>query len=61
MIRLATPLDAQQLFLLNQEFNGIGVVTLDIIKDRILNNKYEIIVVSEEDGDRKSTRLNSSH
>ncbi len=50
MIRLATPLDAQQLFLLNQEFNGIGVVTLDIIKDRIQNNKYEIIVVSEEDG-----------
>ncbi|MDE6211090.1 MAG: GNAT family N-acetyltransferase [Clostridia bacterium] len=50
MIRLATPLDAQQLFLLNEEFNGKGVVTLDIIKERLENNKCEIIVVSEENG-----------
>ncbi|MDE5910813.1 MAG: GNAT family N-acetyltransferase [Clostridia bacterium] len=50
MIRLATPLDARQLFLLNEEFNGKGVVTLDIIKERLENNKCEIIVVSEENG-----------
>ncbi|MDE7348295.1 MAG: GNAT family N-acetyltransferase [Clostridia bacterium] len=50
MIRLATPLDAEQLFTLNEEFNGKGVVTLDIIKDRLENNKCEIIVVSEENG-----------
>ena len=47
---MATPLDAQQLFLLNEEFNGKGVVTLDIIKERLENNKCEIIVVSEENG-----------
>lgn len=50
MIRLATPLDAEQLFKLNEDFNGKGVVTLDIIKNRLENNKCEIIVVSEEDG-----------
>ncbi|MDE6372421.1 MAG: GNAT family N-acetyltransferase [Clostridia bacterium] len=50
MIRLATPLDAQQLFLLNEEFNGKGIVNLEIIKERLENNKCEIIVVSEENG-----------
>ncbi len=50
MIRLAKPEDAEQLFLLNQEFNGKDVVTLDIVRDRLINNQREIIVVSKEGG-----------
>ena len=47
MIRLATIDDAKQLFILNEKFNGEGETSLENIKNSILNNNQEIIVVAE--------------
>ena len=49
MIRLATVNDAEQLDILNEEFNGRGETTLAGIRDSLLNNKQEIVVVAGED------------
>lgn len=49
MIRLATVNDAEQLDILNDEFNGRGETTLDSIRNSLLNNKQEIVVVADED------------
>lgn len=48
MLRIATIEDAEQLFVLNENFNGKGVTTLDSIKNSIINNKQEVIIVAEE-------------
>ena len=48
MIRLATVEDSEQLFYLNEKFNGKDVTTLDNLKESLLNNQQEIIVVAEE-------------
>lgn len=48
MIRLATLNDAEQLHALNEKFNGKGETTLGNIKESLLNNKQEVIVVAEE-------------
>lgn len=50
MIRLAALADAEQLFLLNEQFNGKDETILDNIKESLLNNKQEIVVVAEEGG-----------
>ena len=47
MIRLATINDAEQLNILNEEFNGKGETSLENIKSSLLNNQQEIVVVSE--------------
>jgi hypothetical protein len=50
MIRLATADDAEQLFLLNEQFNGKNETILDNIKESLSNNKQELVVVAEESG-----------
>lgn len=48
MVRLATVDDAAQLEILNSEFNGNGETTLENIKDSLLNNQQEVVVVAED-------------
>lgn len=50
MIRLAVPSDAHQLGRLNDDFNGMGETTIEKIRESLLNNTQEIIVVAEEGG-----------
>lgn len=50
MIRLATADDAEQLFLLNEQFNGKNETILENIKESLSNNKQEFVVVAEESG-----------
>lgn len=49
MVRIATESDAEQLFILNDEFNGACGISIDSIRDSIRHNQQEIIVVNEED------------
>ena len=51
MIRIATVQDAEQLEILNNEFNGDGETTLDNIRDSLANNKQEIVVIDEQNGE----------
>ena len=50
MVRLAQITDAEQLEMLNIEFNGEGETNLEHIKDSLLNNRQEIVIVDEENG-----------
>lgn len=50
MVRLATVTDAEQLNLLNKEFNGPGETTLVHIRASLCDNKQEVVIVDEEDG-----------
>lgn len=47
MVRIATVQDAEQLELLNNEFNGEGETTLENIRASLAGNKQEIVVVDE--------------
>ncbi len=47
-IRLATVDDAKQLLILNDEFNGKGETTLEKIRDSLVNNQWEVVIVSDE-------------
>ena len=51
MVRIATVQDAEQLEILNNEFNGEGETTLDNIRASLADNKQEIVVVDEMDGE----------
>ena len=48
MVRIATAQDAEQLEILNNEFNGEGETTLDNIRRSLASNKQEVIVVDEQ-------------
>lgn len=50
MVRIATQLDAAQLEVLNIEFNGDGETTLENIRNSLIKNKQEVIVVDEQNG-----------
>lgn len=50
MIRLATVEDAEQLFALNEKFNGKGETDLDTLKAALCEHPQEVIVVAEENG-----------
>ena len=50
MIRTATADDAEQLSLLNAEFNGEGETTVEHIRDCLANNHQEVVVVDDEEG-----------
>ena len=50
MVRIATVVDAEQLSVLNEEFNGEGETTIENIKDSLQNNKQEVVIVDEECG-----------
>lgn len=49
MIRIATVNDAEQLDILNIEFNGEGETSIDNIRNSLKNNKQEVVIVAEED------------
>ena len=51
MARIATVQDVEQLEILNNEFNGEGETTLDSIRNSLANNKQEVIVVDEQNGE----------
>lgn len=51
MVRIATVQDAEQLEILNNEFNGEGETTLDNIRASLADNKQEIVVVDEMNGE----------
>lgn len=51
MVRIATVQDAEQLEILNNEFNGEGETTLDNIRSSLANNKQEVIAVDEQNGE----------
>lgn len=49
MIRLATPNDAEQLYILNEHFNGPHETVLEKITESLNTNDQELVVVAEED------------
>ena len=49
MVRIATVNDAEQLNILNIEFNGEGEASIDNIRDSLKDNKQEVVIVAEED------------
>ena len=49
MVRVATVKDAEQLNILNIEFNGEGETSIDNIRESLINNKQEVVIVAEED------------
>ena len=51
MVRIATVQDAEQLEILNNEFNGEGETTLDNIRASLADNRQEIVVVDEMNGE----------
>ena len=51
MVRIATVQDAEQLEILNNEFNGEGETTLENIRASLAGNKQEIVVVDETNGE----------
>lgn len=50
MVRKAIVCDAEQLSVLNDEFNGAGETTLDNIRDSLICNHQEVVVVNDENG-----------
>lgn len=50
MVRFATAEDAEQLEMLNREFNGPGEAGPDHIRRSLLENRQEAVVVDEENG-----------
>ena len=50
MVRIATLSDAEQLNILNEEFNGKDEAAIEHIKDSLLHNEQELVVVDEKDG-----------
>lgn len=51
MVRIATVNDAEQLEMLNIEFNGEGETTLGNIRGSLASNKQEIVIVAETGGE----------
>lgn len=49
MVRIATVNDAEQLNILNNEFNGEGETSIDNIRNSLMNNCQEVVIVAEED------------
>ncbi len=50
MIRKATLEDAEQLYVLNEEFNGVGETTIANVRNSLENNRQEVIIVADENG-----------
>ena len=48
MVRIATVNDAEQLNILNNEFNGEGETSISNIRNSLMNNKQEIVIVADE-------------
>lgn len=43
MVRIATVNDAEQLNILNDEFNGESETSIDNIRNSLMNNKQEVV------------------
>ncbi len=50
MVRKATASDAEQLGILNDKFNGKDETTVENIRESLLNNQQEIVIVDDENG-----------
>ncbi len=50
MVRIATVRDARQLKVLNDEFNEKYETAIDNIRNSIINNKQEVVIVADENG-----------
>lgn len=50
MIRRAMASDAEQLGILNMEFNGVTDRTTESIRESLENNRQEMVIVHEENG-----------
>ena len=50
MIRKATANDAEQLSVLNDEFNGKGETTIENIRNSLMSNYQEVVIVDDEEG-----------
>ena len=48
MVRIATVNDAEQLNILNNEFNGEGA-SIDNIGNSLVSNKQEVVIVADDD------------
>ncbi len=48
MVRIATVNDAEQLSILNDEFNGEGETSIDNIRNSLIKNKQEVVIVADE-------------
>lgn len=51
MIRKANVSVAEQLSILNDEFNGKGETTIDNIRNSLVNNRQEVVIVDEENNE----------
>ena len=51
MVRIATVQDAEQLEILNNEFNGEGETTLDRIRESLAGNEQELVFIDEANGE----------
>ena len=49
MVRIATVNDAEQLNILNNEFNGESETSIDNIRNSLINNEQEVVIVADED------------
>ena len=49
MVRIATVNDAEQLNILNNEFNGEGETGIANIRNSLMHNKQEVVIVAGED------------
>ena len=49
MVRKATANDAEQLEILNNEFNGKGETSIENIRNSLINNPQEVVIVADED------------
>ena len=49
MVRIATVKDAEQLNSLNNEFNGEGETSIGNIRNSLMNNKQEIVIVADDE------------
>lgn len=47
MIRKATANDAEELEILNNEFNGKGETNIENIKNSLINNQHEVVIVAD--------------
>lgn len=50
MVRRATENDAESLAALNDEFNGAGETTLAAIRQSLVGNQQEVVIVDDENG-----------
>ena len=49
LVRIATVNDAEQLNILNNEFNGEGETSIGSIRNSLMKNKQEVVVVADEE------------